>query len=62
MCFGLCVQKQVHFRLRNKQSGLMMSVTGDLDEVKMLRIQETEETDGLEQIWFYQNGQMHCKV
>lgn len=40
----------------------MMSVTGDLDEVKMLRIQEAEETDGLEQIWFYQNGQIHCKV
>ncbi|XP_040920916.1 beta/gamma crystallin domain-containing protein 1-like isoform X2 [Toxotes jaculatrix] len=56
------IQKQVHFRVRNRHTGLMMSVTGDLDEVKLLRIQETEETDGLEQIWFYQNGHLHCKL
>ncbi|XP_008287304.1 absent in melanoma 1 protein-like isoform X2 [Stegastes partitus] len=56
------IQKQVHFRLRNQQTGLMMSVTGDLDDVKLLRIQETEETDGFEQIWFYQNGHLHCKL
>ncbi|XP_069578458.1 beta/gamma crystallin domain-containing protein 1-like isoform X1 [Brachyistius frenatus] len=56
------LQKQVHFRLRNRQTRLMMSVTGDLDDVKLLRIQETEETDGLEQIWFYQSGHLHCKM
>ncbi|XP_053300626.1 beta/gamma crystallin domain-containing protein 1 isoform X2 [Pleuronectes platessa] len=56
------LQKQVHFRVRNRQSGLMMSVTGDLDEVKLLRIQETEETGGFEQIWIHQNGHLHCKL
>lgn len=40
----------------------MMSVTGDLDDIKMTRIQEIEENGGLEQIWFYQNGHLHCKV
>ncbi|XP_058468488.1 beta/gamma crystallin domain-containing protein 1-like isoform X1 [Solea solea] len=55
-------QKQVHFRVRNRQSGLMMSVTGDMDDVKLMRIQEMEETNGFEQIWFYHNGYLHCKL
>uniref|UniRef100_A0A8C3A3Z6 Beta/gamma crystallin 'Greek key' domain-containing protein n=1 Tax=Cyclopterus lumpus TaxID=8103 RepID=A0A8C3A3Z6_CYCLU len=56
------IQKRVHFRLRNRLTGLMMSVTGDLDDVKLMRVQETEETDGFEQIWFHENGHVHCKL
>ncbi|XP_077949275.1 uncharacterized protein LOC120807944 isoform X2 [Gasterosteus aculeatus] len=56
------MQKRVPFRLRNRQTGLMLSVTGDLDDVKLMRVQETEETDGFEQIWHYQNGHLHCKL
>ncbi|KAF7666347.1 hypothetical protein LDENG_00110420, partial [Lucifuga dentata] len=56
------MQKHVHFRLRNSATGLLMSVTGDLDEVKLMRIQETEDTDGFEQIWFYENGHLRCRL
>ncbi|KAG7239681.1 hypothetical protein INR49_028617, partial [Caranx melampygus] len=56
------MQKQVHFRVRNRMTGLMMSLTGDLDDVKLLRIQEMEPADGFEQIWLYRNGHIHCKV
>ncbi|XP_061668765.1 beta/gamma crystallin domain-containing protein 1-like [Syngnathoides biaculeatus] len=56
------LQRHVHFRLRNRQTRLMMTVTGDLEEVKLLRIQEAEETDGLEQIWVYRGGHLHCKL
>ncbi|XP_061742383.1 beta/gamma crystallin domain-containing protein 1-like isoform X2 [Nerophis ophidion] len=56
------LQRQVHFRLRNRQTRLMMSVSGDVDEVKLLRIQEAEETHGLEQVWVYRGGHLHCKL
>lgn len=63
LCVCVCSeQPQVHFRIRNRQTGLMMAVTGDLDDVKLMRIQETEESGELDQIWFYHNGRLHCKV
>lgn len=56
------LQKQVHFHLRNSLTGQLMTVTGDLDDIKLLRVQEMEDTQGFEQIWFFQNGQLRCKL
>uniref|UniRef100_A0A8C6U3R5 Beta/gamma crystallin 'Greek key' domain-containing protein n=1 Tax=Neogobius melanostomus TaxID=47308 RepID=A0A8C6U3R5_9GOBI len=56
------LQKQVHFHLRNRLSGQLLTLTGDLDDIKLLRVQEAEETHGFEQIWFFQSGQLRCKL
>uniref|UniRef100_H3B627 Beta/gamma crystallin 'Greek key' domain-containing protein n=1 Tax=Latimeria chalumnae TaxID=7897 RepID=H3B627_LATCH len=55
-------QKLVYFRLRNRETGAYASVTGNLDEVKLARIQALEDTGSVDQIWFCQDGLLKCKV
>ncbi|XP_068016573.1 beta/gamma crystallin domain-containing protein 1 isoform X2 [Melanerpes formicivorus] len=56
------LQKRVYFRLRNKETGKFMSADGNLDNLNLLRIQVTEDTDSEDQIWVYQDGFIRCQL
>ncbi|KAL1770357.1 absent in melanoma 1 protein, partial [Sigmodon hispidus] len=56
------VQKRIYFRLRNKATGLFMSTNGNLEDLKLLRIQVTEDVGADDQIWVYQEGCIKCRI
>ncbi|XP_054249122.1 beta/gamma crystallin domain-containing protein 1 [Indicator indicator] len=56
------LQKRVYFRLRNKETGKFMSADGNLDNLNLLRIQATEDTDSDDQIWLYQDGFIRSRL
>ncbi|XP_057595887.1 beta/gamma crystallin domain-containing protein 1 isoform X2 [Hippopotamus amphibius kiboko] len=55
-------QKRVYFRLRNKATGLFMSTNGNLEDLKLLRIQVMEDVGADDQIWIYQEGCIKCRI
>ncbi|XP_029451188.1 beta/gamma crystallin domain-containing protein 1 isoform X2 [Rhinatrema bivittatum] len=56
------IQKRPYFRIRNQATGMFMSCAGSLEELKLLRIQVTEEMGAEEQIWLYQDGFIKCRI
>uniref|UniRef100_A0A8C5ZM22 Crystallin beta-gamma domain containing 1 n=1 Tax=Marmota marmota marmota TaxID=9994 RepID=A0A8C5ZM22_MARMA len=56
------VQKRICFRLRNKATGLFMSTNGNLEDLKLLRIQVMEDVGADDQIWIYQEGCIKCRI
>lgn len=55
-------QKRIYFRLRNKATGLFMSTNGNLEDLKLLRVQVMEDVGADDQIWIYQDGCIKCRI
>ncbi|KAJ8270545.1 hypothetical protein GJAV_G00116180 [Gymnothorax javanicus] len=56
------LQKKVYFQLRSEATGLLMSVSGPMDEIQLIRVLATEDTGGVEQVWMYQDGLLKNKM
>ncbi|XP_077343298.1 beta/gamma crystallin domain-containing protein 1 isoform X2 [Lithobates pipiens] len=55
-------QKRLYFKLRNKENGMMMSTNGNVDDLKLLRIQVMEDNVAEDQIWVYHKGVIRCRI
>ncbi|KAI7804449.1 putative absent in melanoma 1 protein [Triplophysa rosa] len=56
------LQKRVYLRVRSAETGCLMSLSGPLDDIKLVRVQVLEESGGPEQIWVYENGLLRSKL
>ncbi|XP_059839473.1 very large A-kinase anchor protein [Hypanus sabinus] len=56
------IQRRVYFRVRNRGTGAFLTLTGELTDMKMIRIQALEESGTDDQIWFYQEGYIKNKI
>ncbi|XP_069462679.1 beta/gamma crystallin domain-containing protein 1 isoform X2 [Ambystoma mexicanum] len=56
------IQKRVYFKIRNKSTGQFISTNGNLDDLKLLRLQVTEDTGAEDQIWAYHEGFLKCRI
>ncbi|XP_069929836.1 beta/gamma crystallin domain-containing protein 1 isoform X1 [Oryctolagus cuniculus] len=56
------LQKRIYFRLRNKATGLFLSTNGNLEDLKLLRVQVMEDVGADDQVWVYQEGCIKCRI
>uniref|UniRef100_A0A3P9J8L2 Beta/gamma crystallin 'Greek key' domain-containing protein n=1 Tax=Oryzias latipes TaxID=8090 RepID=A0A3P9J8L2_ORYLA len=56
------MQPRVYFCLRNGATGCLMTLNGEVDDIKLMRVQAVEDTGGAEQVWLYQDGHVSPKV
>ncbi|XP_058474843.1 uncharacterized protein LOC131447238 [Solea solea] len=55
-------QKRHFFRIKNKESGLFMSIQGGVEEMKSGRVVVAAEAEPMSDIWFYQDGFIKSKL